>query len=106
MALQIPAQMTARTQVMRENYRENRVEYRQILRYAGYGLAVVILARIIITVSQHVSALVPAGMVAALIFSAFELALTAAGLIIAAITLAAVVGLGLTSILRLVGLRR
>lgn len=106
MALQLQSQMSARTQVWRDNYDENRLEYRQMLRYASYGLAVIVASRAIIMISQHVHALMPVGMVAALVFSAFELALTAAGLIIAGIAMAAVIGLGTSSALRLVRPRR
>ena len=93
-------QMSARTEGWRENFLE-RPEERQVMRYAGYGLLALVISRLVIEISRHVAFLMPFGIMAALVFSAFELALAAAGLILGAIVIAAVVGLSTSSLLRL-----
>jgi hypothetical protein len=98
-------QMSARTEGWREDLSQY-PEYRSVMHYAGYGLLAVLVSRIVIEISRHFSFLMPLGILAALIFSAFELALVTAGLILASIALCAVVGLSLSALLRILKIAR
>lgn len=100
MALNVPDTMLTRGQAWRTSYRENRLEYRQIAKYVAAAAAVVITARVIITLSQIYTVLLPAGFVAALIFGAFELAVGAALFTLALVTVLALIGLPLGWLIR------
>ena len=99
MASPFVQQMSARTEGWRESYYEH-PEHRVIARYLGYSLLALVASRLIIEISRHITVLMPVGILAALVFSAFELALSAAGLIIGAIIIAAVIGLGVSTLFR------
>lgn len=84
--------LTSRGAHVRHSY-HNDAEMRRFVRYAIFIMAVAVVARLIIVASQHVALLMPLGMLAAMLLSMVELAVTAAGIILAAIALCAGVGL-------------
>lgn len=98
MALQIQSQMSARTQSWRHNYATNR-EARQVANYGFWALTGLITVRVVIMISRQVSFLMPVGLVASFLYSAFELALAAAAIIIVAIGLAAAIGFSTSALL-------
>ena len=105
MANQFNVQMSARAQGWRDSYDHNRAEVNRLLHYAVYAVVALALVRGIIELTRHFTVLMPVGIVAAILFSAGELAIGAAAVILALVAVGALVILPAATLVRVL-LRR